>query len=277
MMSEYMYYRYRQKPSFKHGVNGSAVPLDVVYLALEIDLPILSYSVASVRKYLKHPLGTIYVVSPESDTMRAFCRQHRCHWIDETAVLGIGKASIPITIGDLDRSGWMLQQFIKLSVDKFTSNRFVYVLDADTLLVSPQVFEMGGKIIFLVSEEYHRPYYEAYRRLLGYSTTKPFSFIAHQMVFDTEKLAELRAEIQNIHPGKTWYRTILDICDRRKRSPFSEYETYANWMSRCHADEISFEYCYNRGVPRNELEQLPGYAEMGQGKLRSLSCHAWDV
>jgi hypothetical protein len=84
----------------------------------------------------------------------------------EGDVLPISKNSINYCVNGVNRAGWLLQQFLKWSGDTLTHEEHFLVLDADTVLISPQVFEVDGKIMFLHSDEHHQPYYDVFERIL---------------------------------------------------------------------------------------------------------------
>lgn len=269
------YYRLLQRPlSFGSGVLASGVSLDVAYLVVEKDLPVLEKSLQSVRHYLRHPLKAIHVISPHSEPIREFCRRHRCEWLDEAHVLGIGPEALALTVKGLDRSGWLLQQLIKLSLDRISGHGRIYALDADTVLCSPQVFERDGRTVLLVSDELHRPYRAAHATLLGAEPAQPFSLVAHQMVFEAAQLAQLRAEIERRHPGVPWWRAVRQACVTGAVSGFSEFETYGNWVSSRAPETVTFEYWFNRSLPRRSLARCAEYQRRWAGAVRSISFHS---
>lgn len=273
--SERNYYRLLQRPlSFGPSVPDSDVSLDVAYLVAEKDLPVLEKSLQSVRQHLRHPLKTIHVISPRSEPVREFCRRHRCEWVDESHVLGIRPEALSLSVKGLNRSGWLLQQLIKLSLDRVSGHDRIYALDADTVLCSPQVFERDGRTVLLVSDEFHRPYRAAYAALLGAAPVKPFSFVAHQMVFEAAQLAQLRAEIERRHPGTEWWRAVRQACVTGAVSGFSEFETYGNWISSRAGDAVTFEYWFNRSLPRRHLARCAEYQHKWRGAVRSVSFHS---
>lgn len=267
-------YRLLQRPgTFGSGIQSSRLRLDIVYLALESDLNSLEVSLASVRKFLRHEIGDIHVVSPVSDRIREFCAEHSCVWHEETGVLGFGAAGLHLRVGTKDRSGWLFQQLIKLHADRISSSAHALLLDADTVLLGPQVFEKDGRMVLLVGDEYHAPYFQAYRKLLKRNPVKDFSFVTHQMIVDCGKLPALRKEMEQKGDGRPWWQLIVDAYDRTQISGFSEYETLGNWMAERFPEAVEFEYWFNRAEPRRRLAPLEVLeARYGQG-LRSVSFH----
>lgn len=259
-LSPYAFYRYLKKSvTFGADLTPSAWPVDVLIPIIRKDLATLPLAIASLRRNLRHPLGKIILVSPQDEAIEHFCREQNCEWRDENSVLPIKKADIHYSVNGVDRAGWLFQQFLKLSADQVSDQPHILLMDADTLFLQPQKFEQVGHSVLLVSDEYHWPYYVTFQKLLGYPPPQRFSFIAHHMLIDRRRLAELRAELERRHQ-RPWHQAILDQLDHHEGSSFSEFETYGHWMLQNHRDELELEYWHNLSRPR-----------------RTLWRHAWDL
>lgn len=278
-ISPYGFYKFIKKNNgFRSGQEvKSNIKLDIIIPAIKKDLNILPLTIASVRKFLRHPIGKIYIVGPQDKAMINFCKNNNCVFKEENS-------ASPITLREVrkynyqvkghDRSGWIFQQFIKLNCDKICKSESIYAIDADTILVHPQKFEHDGKSILLVSDEYHFPYYQTYKRIFGRETSAKFSFIAHQMLFNADKLRKLRSEIENIH-NNSWYKVILENIDLKELSSFSEYETYGNWMMQKYPDEIELEYWFNKSLRGESSKNFKLNPKKFKNKLRSVSFHSY--
>lgn len=275
MVAGLAYYRFVHKNnSFGSGVS-SHLRLDVVIPLAEKDVPIVGCSIDGVREHLKHPIGTIYVIAPESSPIRELCKIKQCEYVNENTLLALGRTELAYAPRGYDESGWLLQQFLKLSADGLCAEPYFLALDADTVFVSDQVFEADGKIVFLHSLEHHEPYFDAYRRLFKDSPLTRLSFVSHQMLFQTSRLAQFRRELETRNDGRVWYNAILDTMDRKQRSAFSEYETYGHWMLRNYGDEITREYWFNRSMGRTKLGTLPQLKQTLANRVRSISFHSY--
>jgi hypothetical protein len=275
LLSERNRIRYVGRPkTFGPDVEASRLPLDVIYVALESELDCLEFSLDSVRKNLRHPVASIQIVSPPSAAIREFCERKKVAWRDEEKVMGFPPTQLALRVPGLDRSGWLFQQLIKLSVDRIAMTANVLVLDADTVLVAPQVFEQGGQRVFLVSDEFHLPYRLAYERLLGQTPPMRFSFVAHQMLLDVDALPIFRSELERMRPGTVWWQQILDVYDRREVSGFSEFETYANWYVKAFPGACTFEYWFNIALPRRMVEESKRRTKWPRD-VRSVSFHRY--
>lgn len=226
---------YRSMPKPAGGIT-----LDVVIPVLEKDLRVLPLCLEGVRRCVNHSLGKIYLVSPESERVFAFCAKNDLIFVEESSVLGYSPRDVRfVTSSGRDRSGWLFQQLIKLS-GALGDNPYYLVIDADHVLLHPHTFfTEDHRYLFYRSNERHLPYYQNIRRLLGEDATRRpvlFSYVTHKMFFDKARLAALRALIEK-KSGKRWDRAIMDSLDRTQLSPFSEFELYGQYISS--ADKIN--------------------------------------
>jgi hypothetical protein len=228
-------------------------PIDILIPVIERDLPILAYTVSYARKYILHPIGTIYVVAPPSDKIKAFCAEKGCQFVDESLILPLSLRDIPYhndRIGD--RRGWLYQQFLKLSCDEICEHEHILVLDSDTILVRPQAFRFKKYTLFNCSSESHVPYFTMYERLLQEKPVARFSFVTHHMLFEKAKLRELKQRIEEIH-RMHWIEAILSLIDQNEPSGFSEYETYGNFFVSHYPGQFLQLYFFNEEMQRKAL------------------------
>jgi FkbM family methyltransferase len=240
--------------NLRRGKPSSGVPLDVVIPACEEDAHLLPLAIESLRQFLMHPIGDVYVVAPPSPILEGVCASLGVLLVDESEATRLPRRRVRYQVGEVDRSGWLLQQFIKLSADQIVRTDAFLVMDADTILVRPQVFEHRGRFIVNHSDEYHRPYFDAYERLLGERPKSVLSFVSHGMVFTAATLRQLRAELEARH-ATSWEEAILGVLDFAETSNFSEYELYGNF---CLARKVPMTraYWFNIALPRRRLQPL---------------------
>lgn len=270
LYAPHFYYRYINKNnSFGKKIKMSDRNVDVVIPVTDKDLEILPYCIDGLRKQLLHQINNIFLVCRPNEKLQLFSNENNCKLVDECSVLPFTVKDISYNVNGLDRSGWLFQQFLKMSVDKISTSDFVYVIDADTVLVQKQKFDKDGKSIFLISDEYHLPYFEIYKKIFPNENVKRFSFVAHQMFIDTKKLTLLKNEIAAIH-NCAWYDAILKKLDYSEISGFSEFETMGNWMSKKFPEQFDFEYWFNLSLTRNKLADFLN-GKIDVSKYRSVS------
>ena len=125
--------------------------IDVVIPAIDKDLGTLPYVIDGIRKHVTHRIGRIYVVSPQSEKIKAVCRRKHCTFILENDVLPIRKKDIVYRSVKWERSGWLYQQLLKYGSSAFVGQRQYLVMDADTVLIRPHSFRFNGKAFFIAA------------------------------------------------------------------------------------------------------------------------------
>lgn len=258
---------------------GSRVPslvkVDVVITATEKDLMTLEICIDSVRRNLMHPVGDLFIVSPKSEKIAALCARKQCKFLCEQHVLPIHRSDISyVGKGGQDRSGWLFQQLLKYGMSRLVGQRHYYVIDADTVLVKPQRFEDGGRLVLLHSDEFHRPYFSVCGRLLGMTPTVLLSCVAHQMLFSVQRL---QAMLKKIAPRTSeWWKCIIETVDYSDNSGFSEFETYGQWCMQEYAEGIQREYWFNMALSREKVSDLDALCAEYGNNYRSVSFHHYQ-
>lgn len=263
------FFKWKQKNlSLTH---RSKEEVDVLIPVVEKDLCVLGRTINGIRRYLNHPLNTIILVAPLFKGITKFCAEYKVNLIDERA-LGIPRPDY--IVGGKDRSGWLFQQFIKLSGDRICNTEYYFVIDADTVLVRPQAFEIDGKTVLLHSEEHHCPYFNVFHDLFGDHQTE-LSFVAHQMLFKKEYLKEMKHDLEK-NSSKDWILTCLSAVRYEEKSGFSDYELYGQWLYKHHPDKVHREYWYNMSFKRTGLECFPAIDQKCKPYFKSISFHSYE-
>ncbi|MFS0839081.1 DUF6492 family protein [Paenibacillus sp. 1P03SA] len=247
-------------------------PIDVLIPAIDKDLETLPFVIDGLRRHVKHPIGSIYIVSPDSPRIKKLCKVKKCKFVHENSVLPLTKKDIRYRSKRWDRSGWLYQQLLKLNGDKICGNRYFLVTDADTVLIRPHRFLENGKQVFFTRNWSHTEYFRIHAKLLGQKATSRPSYVNHYMLYDKVKLSRLKKAISARHK-MPWYRAILKNLNTAKQFGFSEFETYGNFVHARYPGTSLLKPARNkefkksiRFVPHSEREKWAG-------KFRSLSFH----
>ena len=267
------YYKYFKKKSFPMN-SKSNIKIDIIIPSIKKDLITLEHLLSSIYKFLNHNIGTIYVISPIDDAIISLTKKYNCVFINENDVPVTKKSDINYFYKNIDRSGWMFQQFIKFSADTISKEKFIYIIDSDTILTSSQIFHTGTKSILLCSDEFHEPYLETFEKVFGYKVKSKISFVSHQMLLDRSRLIEMKTEIEKRH-NKRWDTAILSCLDKTQISSFSEYVVYANWMLIHYPNEISVEYFFNQSY--KDLNNIQVILNKPMINIRSCSFHSYNL
>lgn len=255
-------------------IPSSNVKLDVFIPAVEKDLEVLPYTIDSARENVRHPINEIIIVSPESEKIKGLCIAKECRFVNENSVLPITKNEVKYYENKVDRSGWLFQQLLKLSGDTVCSQNYYLVIDADTILLRPQIFRHNQKTLFNCSKEYHKPYSMMYEDLLGRKPVCPVSFVSHYMLFEKEKVGKLKEVIEARNKLK-WYAAVINKANSGE-GKFSEYETYGNFVLAYCPNQAVTNYYFNKSLPREELRKIDKLKNDLPRKFKSVSFHSYN-
>jgi hypothetical protein len=251
----------------------SSTPIDVLIPAIEKDLGTLPHTIDGIRKYVRHPIGRIIVISPDSSKIKALCRRKGCHFVNETTVLPITKKDIHYGTKKFERSGWLYQQLLKLGGSSVSSEKFYLTMDADTVLIRPHRFRtVAGKTIFYCRNWSQDEYFRTYRKLLGRNRSAPSSFVTHYMLFERSQVSKLKRTIEAKH-RTPWYNAILRSMDKTRNFAFSEFETYGNFLYSQDAGRIVLKKAMNKSLPTSFGKLSSSRIKKLASKYRSLSFH----
>lgn len=254
----------------------SSVPIDLFMPVVEKDAEMLDLALAGVKEHVQHPIGTIYLVAPKgAQRIRAVAKRHGCTFIDEDDVLDLDKPDIGYVVNGENRNGWIYKMLLNLSADTICRNRHILILDADTVFIAPQIFLQHGRPLFNLSDEYHRPYFEATKRMVGIPHGLSRSFITHYMLFDAHVLKQLRSELER-HWGAPWYTGIVNNIDKTELSGFADYEIYGDFYLKYGPSKPSLNYWSNISLSIKRLDEFEQLARRYAGRYRSISLHNYD-
>lgn len=227
----YRLFAWRKFPELE----ASEEAIDVVIPIILKDLKILPLCLEGVRRCVAHPIAAIYIVAPAEKEIIQFCEANQLVFVDETSVFGFGPRDLKLEIHTpdgqtLNRSGWLFQQFLKLS-GRVGTSRYYLCIDADHVLIRPHVFlTHSGETVFYMSYEEHQPYYENIHKLLPGLPLDRLSYVDHKMLFDKTQLRMLHEQLER--SGHPWTEVILQSYDRSCHAGFSEFELYGNFVKK---------------------------------------------
>lgn len=258
-----------------HPTNSDLEPIDIVIPTVSKDHSLLEKVLASLKN-IKQPINKIYIVSQPDEFIKAFCLQHQCVFVDERSVLGYGKEAITYQFSNLDRRGWIFQQLLKLSGNKFVERENYFIVDSDTILIRPHSLLEKGKFVLFENEEWNEPYFTAFKKMFGYPVQSRLSFTSHMMIFNTNRLKEMKDELENRN-GQSWDQVYLSTIDQTEQSCVSDYDTYAGWLWIHYPETITRKPLYNCTRHRDELNSLEELTKKYDKKYRSISFHSYHL
>ena len=140
-------------------------PLPYVLVAEASTLPLIRVVVANLRKQA-NPASISVVVPNRQITAFEDILKNQAAVISEDKLLPDWPLErLRKKLAHPDRAGWYLQQFLKLSFGQFSGAEEYVIWDADTVpLAAPQIGD-GELTLFGKANEYHKPYFETYRKI----------------------------------------------------------------------------------------------------------------
>ena len=250
-----------------------SIKIDIVVPTVDFDT--LAESLEARRKNILHTINKIFIVSKAGIGAEEFCQKNNCVFIDERSVLGYGKEAMPFyTVDNVDRRGWLFQQLLKLSGEKFVEMENYLIIDADTMLINPHSFIEAGTYVFFQNEEWNEPYFKNFKKIFGYPAPTRLSYTSHMMIFNTKKLALMKKEIEKKH-RISWDKVYVSTTAEQEFSCISDYDTYANWVLHNFPHEVKNRVFYNKGLSRKYLAPIEILKNKWSKKYNSLSFHIW--
>lgn len=134
---------------------------------------------------------------------------------------------------DMKSGGWYFQQFLKMgfSLSQYSA-KYYLTWDADTIPVNRiTFFDINGRPYFTLKDEYHEPYFITIKRLLDLDKAIDKSFIAENMIIDSQIMRNLISDIEQKQiPGDNWCEKIINSLPSNMTNSFSEFETYGTYV-----------------------------------------------
>jgi len=169
------------------------------------------------------------------------------------------------------RASWIYQQLLKLHAHKIIKNlsESYLALDADTIVLNDLHIDTN-KFQYCIAKENHAPYKKTYWNLTKKQPVD-FSFIYHHMVFNQSILNEFLEYVELLH-AKPFCEALLDSMSYDNQSPFSEWDSYGNWIYSNHS-----EICEHRQLRSSDLHFIPDDNQINElsNYFDLISSHGW--
>jgi hypothetical protein len=191
----------------------------------------------SIEYTKKNVIGyrNIYIVTKANLTIS------NCIIVDEN-IFPFNFNEVAHKVECIERTGWYLQQLIKLTAGKYIDGILdnYLVLDSDVFILKPTTFMENNMPLFATGTEHHIPYFDHMKKLHPSLTRqKNMSGICHHMMFNKHRLNDLFKLVEDYHSLPFTF-VFLDkvVIKGRDTSGASEYEIYFNYMLMYHPDSI---------------------------------------
>lgn len=211
-------------------------------------IPIISKDFYKIAKNFKYYINFINgiknVVLIGNEEIESLIKENNyslnfpINFINEKMLLDVDKIKQLIKIRNITaykRSGWYIQQFLKMIYCKICQDKYYLLWDSDTIPVKKvKMFKYNGKPIFDVKTEYNEQYFSTMKNIFPELGKKyDYSFISEHMIINSKIMENMINTIndnKNLF-GDTWYEKIIN-CINTSHLPysgFSEFETYGTF------------------------------------------------
>lgn len=280
-LSRYLFMQNQIPDSQISAYSNSSV--EILYVAKAEDIGLLSLSIMNSIKNTLNEVKRVTVIVPDMDCERVKNNlntdSHDINVIPESSIVDSDIVNL-IEAKRPKRFGWILQQVLVAKYILETDSKNVLVVDADTIIVNPQVWVGDdGSQVLMPTYELHKPYYDFFQLKSSKYPSPQISFVSHHMLIQVEVFREV-FEIWNGSVKKALIDA-LTYADQDENSPFDlKYEIYAQYFFKNYYGLINFVKWSNLSLPvadsflilsdENHLTRL-------QRHYNSVSFHHWNT
>lgn len=216
---------------------------DIIIPTIYRDYPFLK----KVINYIFRNLNpcTIYIITNKAKSRfipKSILLNSQCKIIDEDNLiegLDYAKTRDLLTRQAINnRTGWYYQQFLKMgfALSRYAQQEYYLIWDSDTIPLQPiKFFDSENHPLFTMKSEFHNPYFNTLKRLIGIGKINKSSYIAEHMIINKAIMKELIGNIEESQiPGDVWYEKVINSIDKDEQYGFSEFETYGTYCLHNH-------------------------------------------
>jgi hypothetical protein len=232
-------------------INFNVIPEIAVFIPVaDKDYDKVTQCVSSLRRYLLNPIHQIIICGKNDNQLKKICQEIQCEFIDESIIAPIKKNEIQVQVNGIDRSGWVFQQILKLSLFDCVKVDNALIWDADTCLNRKMLFAFDGISVIEYEPNFHLPYFLSATKLLGELPNLGVEFTCHKLIVNRKYMQEMFDQIENISNQK-WYKAYVDVIDRNEASSISDYATYSLFMLSNYPERVDIQHWRNIAEYRN--------------------------
>ena len=229
-------------------VQVSALPdrrLQVVAACQECDFPIMEITARKLCECV--PFRALVVLAPDEK-----CPELRSRLGSNARVIPENEFIPEMRISQLHNlnlqrfpkgAGWYFQQLLKLQYAFVEPEDDYYLIwDADTVPLRPmRFFDSAGRMLLTKATEFHEPYFDTYRRLLGEEPHREFSLVSQHILVQKSVARQMLSRIEQRVEGEgNWAWKIMRSLPPTGDNLFSEYETYGHYVKNHHSERVAF-------------------------------------
>ena len=235
--------------------------IDVIIPLTQKDFATVNYSIYGLLLNSQNSINQITLSIPaahmlefknnhakETNTLVSLLGSTQLKILSDEEILGSIKKDL-ISLGIGDRTGWIIQQVIKIKCSLNSPIGKCLVLDADTVFLKPITFvnDTGTQVLH-VGTDRHKPNLMTLKKVWG---SKPenfkLSFVTHFQLMQKVYLFDIYGH------NNMGIFNLVSAGDSKESSMFSEYETYGKFMTLRKRDKITLIRWDNTSADRSIL------------------------
>jgi hypothetical protein len=281
-------WRYRWNATRRPAINSAseqildAPEIELLIVAAEKDFSLISESSRRAIQFSLNPITTLTLVVPASATDKLpdlSTLPVEVKVVEEESLID---ASLLQRLKRTfkDRSGWLLQQYLTIRFVEESQARGVLTLDADTLLIEPQLWlDANNRQILHVSSEYVPAYYE-FLASIGISEAVPFTtHVTHHMLMQPWILRSI-FETHSTNSHRVLEQA-LDFHVKTGQMQFClEFELYGQAARRFFQEKLRLGKFCNRTVElefdKDSAGGIHTAVRRAKGTYHSISAHSYS-
>lgn len=224
--------------------------MDVVIPISERDIN----TILKVSDYFFDNLETNKIVIIGKESLKNnFKDTKKYHFIDEDSLYqGLSYDNIKNIIKKINsnairRTGWYLQQFLKMAYAYCCQDDCYLVWDSDTIPLKKITFKNNkNQYLYSLKNEFYEPYFASMNTLIPKMSKRNTqgSYITEHMIFDVNIMKTLIKDMEDNDDieGSFFYEKILNSIKPEvlSLSGFSEFETYGTYVFNFYNNEYSY-------------------------------------
>ena len=258
-----------------------AESIDLTFVATLKDLEVLKVALPSAQKSLGYFYSNKTRLIVPGKMLKVFLRELGSHGMENVELIAEEDLCPAQSRNKLvscfgTRSGWILQQFLKLQSVQTSESNYTLVVDADTVLLCGRDWiNSEGKLLIMPSWEYHEGYYLLLEQIQILSERPKYSFITHHMLYKKEFLMNAVN-----HAGFGSTLELFDYAiDQSSLTPLQmslDYEFYSQYVYNFRSAEIRLEKWSNHSISPEIFRMHAADLSSKFGDYASVSAHNYN-
>ena len=258
--------------------------IEILMVSKKEDFIVLQKSLESALSMSINPVKKISIIVPDlelnicQEVLMDYVHYSKITFIPEKSVLAPEVFQL-IASERPDRFGWILQQVLVASYVINSKSDYIFVLDADTILLRPKVWvDKHSRQLLMPTQELHQPYYDFLCSSSNVYKHPRNSFMSHHLLIQTK----IFSEIFRMYNGSILnsLQKAFEFSSQAESSPFDlKYEIYSQYLLIKYPELIELQKWANLSLTRSDLTAFKSFdliKDSLKERYNSVSFHSWN-